>query len=98
MKWIFQNYTFTQNEIQNNLYPKRFGLELKECVLNQVPIEKIGAWAFSIFHENLGEISSEFQDLLLNLNVMEEGPEFAYSYEELEKIADDLILGREVKL
>jgi hypothetical protein len=29
---------------------------------------------------------------------MELGPEFAFSYEELEQIADDLIAGKEVNL
>ena len=37
-------------------------------------------------------------ELLLTLNKMELGPEFAYTYEELEQIADDLIAGKDVKL
>ena len=28
---------------------------------------------------------------------MEEGPKFAFTYEELDKLADDLFAGREVK-
>ena len=37
-------------------------------------------------------------NILLTLNAMEDGPEFAFTYEELNKIADDLIEGRDVNL
>jgi hypothetical protein len=36
--------------------------------------------------------------MLIILNFTSLGPEFAFSYEELNQIADDLIAGKEVKL
>jgi hypothetical protein len=44
------------------------------------------------------EIDNTFSDNLLILNRMEDDPQFAFSYEELNQIADDLIAGKEVKL
>ena len=75
-----------------------YGLELKKYVLSEAPTEKIGEWAFSFYWKNIESIDSDFEDLLLNLNKMELGPEFAYSYEELLQIANDLIDGKDVTL
>ncbi|WP_218813546.1 hypothetical protein [Rickettsiella endosymbiont of Dermanyssus gallinae] len=44
------------------------------------------------------EIDDILEELLLILNRMEDDPQFAFSYEELNQIADDLIAGKEVKL
>ena len=77
---------------------KIYGLELKKYVLSEAPTEKIGEWAFSFYWKNIESIDSDFEDLLLNLNKMELGPEFAYSYEELLQIANDLIDGKDVTL
>ena len=77
---------------------QQFGKELKDKIRKKIPIEKIGEWSFLMFHYNLGEIDHDFEEILLRINLMQEGPEFEYSYEELEKIADDLILGKEVKI
>lgn len=75
-----------------------YGLELKKYVLSEAPTEKIGEWAFSFYWKNIESIDLDFEDLLLNLNKMELGPEFAYNYEELLQIANDLIDGKDVKL
>lgn len=75
-----------------------YGHELKKYVLAKSPTEKIGMWAFSFYWDNIEEIDLEFRDILITLNTMELGPEFAFTYKELEQIADDLIAGKEVKL
>lgn len=75
-----------------------FGRQLKKKVLERENIEKIGSWAHSVYFEYIRYIDLDFRDVLLTLNAMELGPEFAYTYEELDKIADDLIAGRDVKL
>lgn len=75
-----------------------YGYELKKYVLAKSPIEKIGMWAFSFYWNHIEEIDSDFEDILLTLNKMELGPEFALSYKELERIADALISGNQVKL
>ncbi|MCH1430715.1 MAG: hypothetical protein L7U87_08185 [Chlamydiales bacterium] len=75
-----------------------FGQELKNFVINRKPITQIGSWAFSFYWDNIEQVDSDFEDVLLILNKMELGEEFAFSYEELGKIADDLISGKEPDL
>jgi hypothetical protein len=77
------------------MYTKtQFGLELKKRVQNKQDTFKIGEWAHTMYLEHIEDIDLEFRDILLTLNTMELGEEFAYSYEELVKIADDLIKGK----
>lgn len=75
-----------------------FGKALKQKISQQLDVVAIGAWAYSFYFKNMRDIDLSFRELLLTLNTMEEGPEFAYSYEELNQIADDLISGKKVKL
>lgn len=77
---------------------EQFGKELKQCVSNRENIELIGSWAFTIYMDHIQDIDNAFRSILLTLNKMELGPEFAFSYDELNQIADDLIAGKEVKL
>ncbi len=77
---------------------KQFGRELKDLVKQKQSISKIGEWAYSTYLRHIEDIDLDFRDILLTLNTMEFGPEFAFSYEELEKIADDLIAEKKVKL
>ena len=67
-----------------------FAEELKERIKNREMISTIGSWIFSVYSENKDDT---FDELLYSLMFMEEGKEFELSYEELEKIADDLIEG-----
>jgi hypothetical protein len=74
-----------------------FGTELKERVAKKQQVEKIGEWAYSMYLEHIGEIDdSKFDDMLLTLTTMELGSQFAFTYEELNKIADDLIAGKDI--
>ena len=73
-----------------------FGRELKGRVEKKQDVYEIGHWAYSVFLSE--DIDSEFQDMLITLDTMELGPEFAFTYEELNKIADDLIAGKKVNL
>mgnify|MGYP003441801913 FL=1 len=77
---------------------EQFGKELKQRVSNKEAIELIGEWAHSTYMDHIQDIDNAFRNILLTLNYMELGPEFAFSYEELNQIADDLIAGKEVKL
>jgi hypothetical protein len=77
---------------------KMFGIELKERVLKKQDITEIGHWAYWIYLEYIKDIDLDFREILLTLNGMEDGPEFAFTYEELNQIADDLIAGKDVKL
>lgn len=67
-----------------------FAKSLKEKIKENVSIPEIGAWVYSLRTENKDK---DLDSLLYHLMFMEEGEEFELSYEELEKIADDLIEG-----
>lgn len=71
-----------------------FANELKTKILNKQDVMEIGEWAYDIYldYEDVNDI--EFLNILLTLNKMELGDEFAFSYERLNEIADDLIAGK----
>ena len=67
-----------------------FAKALKNKIERRDPIKAIGNWIFSVYSENTDD---SFDGLLYHLMFIEEGKEFELSYQELEKIADDLIEG-----
>ncbi len=75
-----------------------FGHELKELVLQKQNIVDIGLWAHSVYLDCSPKVDAELLQLMLHLNTMELGEEFAISYNMLNKIADDLIADKEVDL
>lgn len=74
------------------------GVELKEKVAKKENIVQIGIWAYEVYLSYDITDDLNFNELLLELNAMELGPDFAISYEKLNKIADDLIAGMDVNL
>jgi len=81
------------------MYTKvQFGRDLKQRVFKKENIESIGYWAHSIYLDWPDCKDIIFLNLLLDLNTMELGYQFAISYEKLNQVADDLIAGKEVKL
>jgi len=81
------------------MYTKvQFGKDLKQRVLKRDHVKIIGCWAHSMYLDWPDCKDIDFLNLLLTLNTMDLGPEFAFSYEELDQIADVLIAGKEVKL
>ena len=81
------------------MYTKvQFGKDLKQRVLKKEKVESIGYWTYSVYLDWPDCNDLHFLRLLLDLSRMELGYQFAYSYEELDQIADDLIAGKEVKL
>jgi|GEM_PF-323136 len=75
-----------------------FRRELKELALQKQNIIEIGIWAHSTYLKYCEHLESGLRKIMLGLNTMELGPEFARSYEILNKIADDLIAGKEIDL
>ncbi|MFJ1268536.1 hypothetical protein ACD661_08220 [Legionella lytica] len=71
-----------------------FGLKLKEWVRTKQDVADIGNWVYSIYLDHIEDIDREFRHILITLNYMEDGPEFALSYKRLDEIADDLIAGK----
>ena len=81
------------------MYAKvQFGKDLKQRVFERKNVELIGRWAFSAYSKHISDIEEDLIDIALGLGTMELGSEFAYSYEELDQIANDLIAGKDVKL
>jgi hypothetical protein len=81
------------------IYTKQmFGQELKKLALIKKDLSYIGCWSYLVYSNWPNADDTNFLNLLLFLNKMELGPEFAISYDMLNKIADDLIAGKEVDL
>ena len=76
----------------------KFGTDLKKRLSKGQGIIEIGEWAYDIFLDHCDENDVVFLKLLLTINKMELGPEFAFTYEELIRIANDLIVGKDVRL
>lgn len=75
------------------------GLLLREMIEQRFEPEAIGSWAYIFYSDEIvyADVDdSNLERLLLCLTGMEDGPEFAYSYERLSEIAEDLIEGREI--
>lgn len=75
---------------------KQFGKELKDKILKNDDIVTISHWIYSLYLDK--NVDDDLNDLFLILSAMADGPEFEYSYEELNDIADRLIAGESVKL
>lgn len=81
------------------MYTKvQFGFDLKEILKKTKDPYEIGKWAFSTYWEHITDLEHGIRAIALTLNTMEDGPEFAFTYEELNKLADDLIAGNNVNL
>lgn len=81
------------------MYTKiQFGIELKKMLEKTHDPYEIGKWAFSTYWEHVTNIEHDVRRIALTLNTMEDGPEFAFTHEELNQIADDLITGKDVQL
>lgn len=82
------------------MYTKiQFGKELKEKVLKRQDVAEIGHWTYSVYLQYIEDINDPcFDNILLTLNKMEDGPEFTFTYERLNEIADDLIASNDVNL
>ncbi len=77
---------------------EEFGLQLKKRIKNNESIIDIANWSYSMYSQYRGEIDKNFRDMLLALGGMGMDPEFERSYEELNQIADKLIVGEDFKL
>ena len=81
------------------MYTKiQFGNDLKQKISKRENLEAIGYWVYTVYLEWLDCNDLDFLNLLLDLNTMELGYQFAISYERLDQVAEDLIAGKNVKL
>ena len=73
-------------------YTKRdFGKELSEKISSGNTASQIGRWVHSVFFQHCRELDYELKDITEQLLMMEEGPEFQYTMQELQLLADKLI-------
>jgi hypothetical protein len=74
------------------IFTKRdLGKKLKEQIVSGRNANQIGKWAYSIFFENCRELEPELKEILEVLLLMENGPEFEYTEQELRLLAELLI-------
>ena len=76
-----------------------FAKTLKEMVLKKESMQQIALWIHRVYvsyYDN--DMDKSFYEILYSLMMMDAGPEFEYTYEELNDIADRLIAGEDVKL
>ena len=77
-----------------------FGHELKERVTKKQNVAVIAKWTDSVYLEHAEDIDldPEFRNILFILNFMDVGPKAEFSYERLNEMADNLIIGEAVNL
>jgi hypothetical protein len=71
---------------------QEFGYELKKQLERNFDVVKIARWAENVYSNHCREISSELNDIIMVLAIMEHGKEFEYSKQELDLLAEKLIL------
>ena len=72
-----------------------FGRDLLSQIEDGYDPVRIARWAFSKFMDpDAGIRDKELSDLILEVVVMEEGPEFEYSEEELRQFAERLVMSQ----
>ena len=93
-----KDYYKETNITRNKHIQAKFGFELKNRVLQKQEYVKISEWAHSVYTDCGLDVNDKFLELLLDFTAMECGPEYAISYKMLNKIADDLIAGKDIDL
>lgn len=71
---------------------KQFGSELKREIEGDNDNDEISKWAFNIYTNHGLEFENGLESFVLKLISMEEGPEFFLSKEELNSLADELMM------
>ncbi len=77
---------------------ERFGKELKEKIESGSSPQEIGKWAFEVFFHYGRSFDPNMNEVIQKVFMMEEGPEFEYSRDELLEIAEKFIAGLDPKL
>jgi hypothetical protein len=72
------------------MYTKEeFGKELEQELTNEFNVIQLARWAFDKYLKHI-ETEDDLNEIIMQIVVMEEGPEFEYTKEEFLKIAKDL--------
>jgi hypothetical protein len=74
-----------------NISKQEIGKALMEELNKGYDIERISNWADNLFISMRDKRSSELDDILRNIFIMDAGPEFEYTEKELRLLAEMLI-------
>lgn len=74
---------------------KEIGEKLKYELDKQYNIERISNWASDLYFSSRGNFSKEINDVLQFIFLMDAGPEFVHSEQELRLLAEKLINNEE---
>ena len=77
---------------------QQLGEYLKKLIIEKATIDNIAFWAHSLYLDVEYGQDDILDNIIYSLMMMDAGPEFEYTYEELNDIADRLIAGEDVKL
>jgi len=70
------------------MYTRRdFGAALETAVLREVNLVALSKWAYRIFLDNVHDLEPGARDAIMRVVVIEEGPEFQMSRDELLEMA-----------
>ncbi|RCK54289.1 hypothetical protein TH25_03035 [Thalassospira profundimaris] len=72
------------------LEKKEFGRMLEEVLGRTSDVSFLSNWAYEIFLDRQHNMDAEVRELLLDLNHMDDGPEFEFTTGELSEIARKL--------
>jgi len=67
------------------------GEELRRKIIKRESIEQISNWASDLYFNSRGSLPKEINDILRDIYIMDAGPEFVLTIDELNKIADMLV-------
>ena len=68
-----------------------FKRDLEQELVNGFDVVRIARVAFSAYHEHSRDIGPDLYDKMMQIIVMEEGPEFELSEKELREFIDKLV-------
>jgi hypothetical protein len=79
-----------------------FWLPIKRFIEAKAPMEKIADWAYDFYFERKQisdkDLDEDLRDVALRFGMMEAGPEYALTYEQMDAIVEDLVRNREIHL
>lgn len=70
---------------------KEIGNELKFQIKSGFDVVKISRWAYKLIYDKRDQLDSDITEILKDISIMEDDPQFEYTEKELEFIANVLI-------
>lgn len=74
-----------------NISNKEIGNELKSILKPNFDVVKISRWAYGLIFDKRNLLNSDLTEILKDISIMEDDPQFEYTEDELKFIANVLI-------